>query len=87
MFEMPLLRDVYGGEAILRRYEDLLTSQFKARPHWGQLNFLTGSHNMIRQLYPQLDEWLDVFKLFNQPPRFYSQFTDRVGFSSHAPRP
>ena len=84
MFEMPLLRDVHGGDAILQRYEDLLTSKFKARPHWGQLNFLTANHDLIKQMYPQLDEWLKVFTWFNQPPRFYSPFTNRLGFSTES---
>ncbi len=85
MIEMPLFRDVFGGSEMLWRYENLLTRQFGARPHWGQLNFLTGSHNMIRDLYPQLDAWTSVFQEFNKDGRFYSEFTDRVGFSSHAP--
>jgi hypothetical protein len=83
MIEMPLFRDVFGGNEMLWRYENLLTRQFSARPHWGQLNFLT--QDMIRSLYPQLDGWMSVFKEFNKDGRFYSKFTDRVGFSSHAP--
>jgi len=85
MIEIPLFRDVFGTNETLWRYENLLTRKFKARPHWGQLNFMTGSRDMVRQLYPKVDEWIAVFNEFNKDGRFYSTFTDRVGFSSHAP--
>lgn len=85
MIEMPNLQEVYGYPDIYWRYEELLTRTFGARPHWGQMNFLTGSRDMIRTLYPQLDRWLTVFNTFNADGRFRSVFTDRVGFSSHAP--
>ena len=68
---------------MLQRYETLLTGQFKARPHRGQLNFL--NQDMIRSLYPQVAAWLAVFKEFNKDRRFDSKFTDRVGFSGRAP--
>jgi L-gulono-1,4-lactone dehydrogenase len=87
MVEIPMLLDVFGADEMLWRHEKLLISRFKARPHWGQRNFLTGSHDMIRQLYPSFDEWLTVFGWFNRDGRFSSRFTDRVGISSHAPRP
>jgi hypothetical protein len=85
MIEMPNLQEVYGYPDIYWRYEEILTKQFGARPHWGQMNFLTGSRDMIRTLYPNLDRWLSVFQTFNADGRFKSVFTDRVGFSSHAP--
>jgi hypothetical protein len=85
MIEMPNLQAVFGYPDIYWRYEKMLTRDFSARPHWGQVNFLTGSREMIRKLYPKLDAWLAVFDSFNQSQRFHSVFTDRVGFSSHAP--
>jgi hypothetical protein len=85
MIEMPNLQEVFGYPDIYWRYEEMLTKQFSARPHWGQMNFLTGSRDMIGLLYPQLDKWLAVFQSFNADGRFKSVFTDRVGFSSHAP--
>ena len=87
MIEMPLFRDVFGVNEMLWRYENLLTRRFKARPHWGQVNFMTGSRDMVRDLYPGVDSWMSVFNEFNKDGRFYSVFTNRVGFSSHAPDP
>ncbi|HXD15522.1 MAG TPA: FAD-binding protein [Vicinamibacterales bacterium] len=89
MIELPMLRDVYGSSELLWRYEQLLTREFRARPHWGQLNFLTGSHEMLERLYgpDNLNNWLSVFRTLNERDAFRSRFTDRVGFTSHAPSP
>lgn len=86
MIELPMLRDVFGSDALLWRYENLLTSRFCARPHWGQRNFLTGSHQMLEQMYgsANVQAWLEVFASFSPRGQFFSRFTDRVGFSSHA---
>ena len=81
MIELPNLRGVYGYPDIYWRYEEMLTSQFGARPHWGQMNFLSGSRDLVAALYPNLDKWLNVYKTFNKNGRFQSIFTDRVGFS------
>jgi hypothetical protein len=87
MIELPMLRDVFGSAELLWRYEQLLTCRFGARPHWGQLNFLTGSHDMIKRWYSEtaVNSWLDVVRTFNAKEEFRSRFTDRVGFTSHAP--
>lgn len=85
MIEMPSLKAVFGSPDLYVRYEHLLTREFGARPHWGQLNFMTGSRDMVRKLYPNVDKWQARFDEFNTDNRFSSVFTDRVGFSSHAP--
>jgi hypothetical protein len=88
MIELPMLRGVFGSDSLPWRYEKLLVESFNARPHWGQRNFLTGSHQMLERLYgaSQVSHWLEVFEWFNPAGQFYSRFTDRVGFSSHAPQ-
>jgi len=87
--ELPMLRGVFGADALTWRYETALVDQFNARPHWGQRNFLTGSHEMLERIYGQanVSDWIDVFQSFNPSGEFYSRFTDRVGFSTHAPKP
>lgn len=87
MIELPMLRGVFGSESLPWRYERELTENFGARPHWGQTNFLTGSHEMLERIYGKsnVSDWLDVFRSFNPQGQFFSRFTDRVGFSSHAP--
>jgi hypothetical protein len=85
--ELPMFKGVFGSDSLPWRYEKALTENFGARPHWGQRNFLTGSHEMLERTYGKanVSDWLDVFQSFNPSGQFYSRFTDRVGFSSHAP--
>jgi hypothetical protein len=87
MIELPMFRGSFGSDSLGWRYEDALTDRFSARPHWGQRNFLTGSHQMLERLYgpANVAAWIDVFQWFNPGGQFSSRFTDRVGFSSHAP--
>jgi len=87
MIELPMLRGVFGSDSLPWRYEKALTENFGGRPHWGQRNFLTGSHAMLERIYGKdnVAQWLEVFQSFNPNGQFYSTFTDRVGFSSHAP--
>jgi L-gulono-1,4-lactone dehydrogenase len=87
MIELPLFRGSFGSDSLLWRYENALTERFNARPHWGQRNFLTGSHQMLERLYgpANVAAWMEVFQWFNPTGQFSSRFTDRVGFSSHAP--
>jgi len=87
MIELPLFRGSFGSDSLLWRYENALTERFNARPHWGQRNFLTGSHQMLERLYgpANVAAWMEVFQWFNPAGQFSSRFTDRVGFSSHAP--
>jgi hypothetical protein len=89
MIELPMFRGSFGSDSLGWRYEYALTDRFKARPHWGQRNFLTGSHQMLERLYGQANvcDWMDVFQWFNPGGQFSSRFTDRVGISSHAPAP
>src|SRR2546423_1464509 len=79
MFEMPLLRNVDTTGVIQTRCEELLVGKFRARPHWGQLNTL--NPDKLKQLYPQLSDWQEIYDRFNSQSRFRSPFTDRVGFS------
>ena len=87
MIELPMLRGVFGSDSLPWRYEQALTENFGGRPHWGQRNFLTGSHEMLERIYGEgnVSDWMDVFQSFNPKGQFYSRFTDRVGFSSHGP--
>ena len=88
MIELPMIKGVFGSDSLPWRYEKALIEQFDARPHWGQRNFLEGSHEMLERIYGKANvcDWMDVFESFNPAGQFYSRFTDRVGFSSHAPR-
>ena len=80
MMEIILAKDTQGGFEMLRRYENELY-KFSGRPHWGQVNSLTGSHDLIKSIYPKYDKWLEIYKQLNKNGTFDSPFTNRVGFS------
>jgi hypothetical protein len=87
MIELPIFRGSFGSDSLPWRYENALIDRFDARPHWGQRNFLTGSHQMLERIFGRenVAAWMEVFQSFNPGGQFSSRFTDRVGFSSHAP--
>lgn len=82
MIEMPTLDGTQAGYEILRRYEAEMY-RFSGRPHWGQVNHLTGSNDFIAALYPELNTWLAVHRQLNARGTFSNAFSDRVGFSSY----
>ena len=48
MMELIQLRGNEGGYELLAAYEEAL-HDLGGRPHWGQVNALTGSHGRVRQ--------------------------------------
>ncbi len=78
MIELIQMTDTEGGYELLGAYEDALYA-LGGRPHWGQVNTLTGSHDTLRRLYPQFDRWLAVHDELNTDGTFDSPFSKRVG--------
>lgn len=68
-----------AAEALLS-YERLCLSH-GGRPHWGQIHELTGEPGWLRRAYPRLDEFLAVYRTFNETGVFNNHFTDRLGLS------
>lgn len=81
MIEMPMLYGTFGAYETLRRYQDEMF-RFSGRPHWGQVNNLSGANGFIGTLYPKLDQWMAVYRQLNTRGTFDNAFTDRVGFSA-----
>jgi hypothetical protein len=79
MIELIQMTDTEGGYELLGAYEDALY-KLDGRPHWGQVNTLTGSHDTLRRMYPALDRWLEVHDVLN-PGVFDSPFAKRVGIT------
>ncbi len=81
MIEMDMVTGTYAGTEIMYRYETSMYS-LSGRPHWG-LDFdnISGSNDLLRKMYPKLDNWLGVYRQFNALGTFNSSFTDRVGFT------
>jgi FAD/FMN-containing dehydrogenase len=80
MIELIQLTRCDGGYELLAAYEEAL-ADLEARPHWGQVNALTGSHDQVAGLYPRYADWLAVRRELDPEGVFDSPFTRRVGIS------
>jgi L-gulono-1,4-lactone dehydrogenase len=69
----------WAGTALLS-YEQACI-ELGGRPHWGQLQELTGRSGWLRQAYPDAQLWLDAVARFNGSGIFNNHFTDRLGIS------
>ena len=81
MIELILLTHTEGGMELLAAHEEALYA-FGGRPHWGQVNTLTGSHELIASMYPRFGDWLAVHERFNARGTFDGPFSKRVGIST-----
>lgn len=80
MIELIMLTHTEGGFELLADYEEALYV-LGGRPHWGQVNTLTGSDGLIASMYPRFEEWLSVHQRLNATGVFDSPFSKRVGIS------
>jgi hypothetical protein len=80
MIELIMLTHTEGGFELLADYEEALY-ELGGRPHWGQVNTLTGSDGLISSMYPRFDDWLAVHGRLNSSGVFDSPFSKRVGIS------
>jgi len=85
MMELIQLTHTEGGMELLAAHEDALYA-LGGRPHWGQVNALTGSHELVASLYPRWADWLAVHHRLNSSGVFDSPFSKRVGISRCATR-
>ncbi|EDO46441.1 predicted protein [Nematostella vectensis] len=76
--EVPVLAGCKHTDDLYGAIESTLTTRYHARPHWGKYHSLTA--DSIRDLYPQLDDWKQVYRLLNSDGIFSSDFTDKMGF-------
>lgn len=80
MIELIMLTHTEGGFELLADYEEALYA-LGGRPHWGQVNTLTGSDGLVASMYPRFQDWLAVHRRLNASGAFDSQFSKRVGIS------
>ncbi len=81
MIELIMLTHTEGGFELLADYEEALYG-LGGRPHWGQVNTLTGSDGLIGAMYPRFCDWLDVHNRLNASGVFNCPFSKRVGIST-----
>lgn len=82
MVEIISLKGTQGYFEMIAQFENVLYG-FSGRPHWGQVNSLTGSHNLVDSMYPEYHKWIDVYRQLNKNGTFDSPFSKRVGFTEH----
>ena len=82
MMEIIFGRETVGVKEMLYFYETRLGA-FGARPHWGQLNFVSGGHAVLAKMYPDYPKWLDVHREFSRDHLFDSVFARRVGITDY----
>jgi hypothetical protein len=80
MLELIELTRTDGGFELLAAYEEALYS-VGGRPHWGQYNTLTGSHELMQSMYRCYPQWLRVHAQLNHSGVFNGPFSKRVGIS------
>jgi L-gulono-1,4-lactone dehydrogenase len=80
MIELIQMVRTEGGFELLGAYEDALY-KYGGRPHWGQVNTLTGSHRLLGSMYPELDAWIRIRDALDPAGMFDSPFAKRVGIS------
>jgi FAD binding domain-containing protein/D-arabinono-1,4-lactone oxidase len=82
MMEIIFGRETLGVKEMLYFYETELYA-YGGRPHWGQLNFVSGGHAVLSKMYPDYSKWLDVHREFSRDHLFDSVFAKRVGISDY----
>jgi hypothetical protein len=80
MIELIMATRTIGGMELLSAHEDALYG-LGGRPHWGQLNTLTGSNGLVESMYPRHAEWQEIHSELNASGVFDSPFSKRVGIS------
>ncbi len=82
MMEIIFGKGTKGANEMIYLYENELY-RYGARPHWGQLNYVTGGHRFLRKMYPRYDSWLETYKRFNTNHLFDNAFAKRVGIADY----
>jgi FAD/FMN-containing dehydrogenase len=80
MIELIMSKHTVGGMELLAAHENALYA-LGGRPHWGQINTLTGSHGLLASMYPRYEDWQAVHAELNASGVFDSPFSKRVGIS------
>ena len=80
MIELIMATHTVGGMELLAAHEDALY-ELGGRPHWGQVNSLTGSHGFVGSMYPRYREWQQIHAELGAGGVFDSPFSKRVGIS------
>ncbi len=79
MIELIMSAHTVGGMELLAAHEQALY-RLRGRPHWGQINSLTG--RLVEEMYPRYGDWQSVHAALNASGVFDSPFSKRVEIST-----
>lgn len=77
MIELIELYGSKGALDLIGAYEEALGG----RPHWGQINALSGGGERLAELYPDYEAWQRVHRRMNGTGVFDNAFSERVGIA------
>ena len=80
MIELIMATHTVGGTELQAAHETALQA-LGGRPHWGQVNTLTGSHGLVEAMYPRYQDWQAIHAELNSSGVFDGPFSKRVGIS------
>lgn len=78
MVEVPILEGTPRAHETLLAYHDFIFEHFGGRPHWGQINNMPGDR--LERIYPELDAFLEGYRVLNPKGFFDNAFTEQMGF-------
>jgi hypothetical protein len=78
MIEVPTLLGTPHARETLNAYHDFLFEQCAGRPHWGQVNDMPAAR--LAALYPNLDAFLESYRVLNPIGMFDNAFTEQMRF-------
>ncbi len=81
MIELDMVTGSEGGVETITRLQEALYSK-SGIPHWGlEFDNLSGNHNLLQKMYPNLEKWIKVYQQLNSKGTFNNKTTSRLGFS------
>jgi hypothetical protein len=81
MIDVPMMLGTIGDDQMMQRMQlDLIA--LGARPHWGKICNLVNGKDLVKNMYPKFDKFLDTVAFFNPKGTFNSSFSFRTGMSS-----
>ncbi len=80
MIDVPSVLGTVGADEMMDRMQLALLPK-GARPHWGKICNLVNGQELIKEMYPEFEKFLETANFFNPNGTFNSVFSSRTGIS------
>ncbi len=86
VMDFPFFMIQPGADELLEKYQKLLLER-GGRPHWGKKNDvllqkIQEDPNFLKELYPMLPRWRNIFFELNPKGTFINEFTQQTGLTT-----